>query len=361
MIKYLGSKRRLVPVLGAMIDACGARTVLDLFTGTTRVAQEFKRRGAQVTAVDTASYSQIFGQCWIELDGAAVDLGELADALEHLNGVPGAPGYFTEVFCGQARYLQPFNGERVDAIRDAIESDYRDSWLYPVVLTALLLAADRVDSTTGLQMAYLKEWSDRSYRPIQLVAPDLIPGYGQVLCSDAIEVVSRLPRVDLAYLDPPYNQHRYFTNYHVWETLVRWDRPQAYGVAMKRLDSRDDSTKSAFNSKRLMPQALRTLIDAVDCQVLVLSYNNESWLTREELIEACAQRGFVEVIEVDSRRYIGAKIGIFNPAGQRVGDVGHVRNVEYLVIAGEQGIVHEVAAAGRKALDGVRSPATSRS
>lgn len=360
MIKYLGSKRRLVPVLGAMIDACAARTALDLFTGTTRVAQEFKRRGAHVTAVDTASYSQVFGQCWIELDGAAVDLGELADALAHLNGLPGTAGYFTEVFCRQARYLQPVNGERVDAMRDAIESDYRGSWLYPVLLTALLLAADRVDSTTGLQMAYLKEWSDRSYRPIQLVAPDLIPGCGQVMCSDAIEVVSRLPHVDLAYLDPPYNQHRYFTNYHVWETLVRWDRPQAYGVAMKRLDSRDDSTKSTFNSKRLMPQALRTLIDAVDCQVLVLSYNNESWLTREELIEACAQRGFVEVIEVDSRRYIGAQIGIFNPAGQRVGDIGHMRNVEYLVIAGEQEIVHKVAAAGRRTLDGVRSPATSR-
>ncbi len=51
------------------------------------------------------------------------------------------------------------------------------------------------------------------------------------------------------YLDPPYNQHRYFTNYHVWETLVRGDEPEHYGIACKRLDAREDSTRSVFNSK----------------------------------------------------------------------------------------------------------------
>ena len=60
VIKYLGSKRRLVPVLGEMFAASGGGTALDLFTGTTRVAQEFKRRGGVVTAVDTARYSEVF-------------------------------------------------------------------------------------------------------------------------------------------------------------------------------------------------------------------------------------------------------------------------------------------------------------
>ena len=55
--------------------------------------------------------------------------------------------------------------------------------------------------------------------------------------------------VDLMYLDPPYNQHRYFTNYHIWETLVRWDAPEHYGIACKRIDSRDDATKSVFNAQ----------------------------------------------------------------------------------------------------------------
>ena len=70
MIKYIGSKRRLVPVLGGLASAVDAHRTLDLFTGTTRVAQELKRRGAHVTAVDTARYAEVFAQCYVALDGA---------------------------------------------------------------------------------------------------------------------------------------------------------------------------------------------------------------------------------------------------------------------------------------------------
>ena len=134
MIKYIGSKRRLVPVLGELLAAAGAETALDLFTGTTRVAQEFKRRGLLTTSVDTARYSEIFAKCYIEIDAREVDQKALRDALDHLSSLPGTPGYFTETFCVASRYFQPFNGERVDAIRDVLESDYKGSDLYPILL-----------------------------------------------------------------------------------------------------------------------------------------------------------------------------------------------------------------------------------
>ena len=69
-------------------------------------------------------------------------------------------------------------------------------------------------------------------------------------------MVDRLPEVELAYLDPPYNQHRYVGNYHVWETLVAWDAPDHYGVACKRVDVRDPATSSVFNRRREAPAAL---------------------------------------------------------------------------------------------------------
>jgi adenine-specific DNA-methyltransferase len=103
MIKYLGSKRRLVPVLTELIERSGATTALDLFTGTTRVAQAFKRAGAAVTAVDTARYAEMFARTWIELDGDAVDRRELADAVAELDALPGEPGYVTDTFCTRAR------------------------------------------------------------------------------------------------------------------------------------------------------------------------------------------------------------------------------------------------------------------
>ena len=334
MIKYLGSKRRLVPVLTKLFELSGAHTALDLFTGTTRVAQAFKQHGGHVTAVDTARYSEVFARTWIETDADSFDHRSLTEALDHLNALPGTPGYVTDTFCVQSRFFQPHNGERIDAIRDAIARDHAGTALEPVLLTSLLLAADKVDSTAGLQMAYIKQWAPRSYKPLTLLAPALLPGSGRAMRGDAIELAGSLGSFDLAYLDPPYNQHRYFTNYHVWETIVAWDRPEHYGVACKRVDARDDETKSVFNRKRQMPDALRRTIASVDAEIVVVSYNDESWVTLEELRDMCSIHGDVVALAFDSKRYVGAQIGIHDPSGNKVGEVSHTRNQEYVLIAG---------------------------
>ena len=336
MIKYLGSKRRLVPVLGELCERAGARTAVDLFTGTTRVAQEFKRRGAKVWGVDSARYAEVFARCYVETDSRRVDPAEVDAALTELDALPGREGYVTRTFCRRARYFQPHNGRRIDAIRDAIASRYAGSPLEPILLTALIEAADRVDSTTGVQMAYLKEWAPRSFRPLELRAPTLLPGPGRAVRGDALELAVELPEVDLAYIDPPYNQHRYFTNYHVWETLVAWDRPEPYGVACKRVDARDPSTKSAFNDRGRIAEALGQVVGRIRARVAIVSFSDEGWLALDDLARICSARGAVRVLAFDSRRYVGAQIGIYDPSGRKVGRVSHVRNTEYLLICGER-------------------------
>ncbi len=357
MIKYLGSKRLLVPVLGRIAEAVGAHTAVDLFTGTTRVAQEFKRRGIEVTATDSASYSEVLSDCFIatdaqEIDGVAlgreIDHAALSAELVRLNAFPGDPGYFTRTFCEDSRYIQPRNGARIDAIRGAIDRDHPNGPWRAILLTALLIAADRVDSTTGLQMAYLKQWSPRSHRDLELKLPELIPGPGHTIRGDATSTVDDLDPVDLMYLDPPYNQHRYFTNYHVWETLVRWDEPEHYGIACKRVDARDDDdTRSIFNSKQTMPGALAELIRRARAEVLVVSYNDESWVSPEQMTLALRDAGHeaVEVLAFDSKRYVGAQIGIHGPTGEKVGQVKRLRNVEYLFLAGDPDRVASATAA----------------
>ena len=339
MIKYLGSKRALMPVLETLFAASKATTAVDLFTGTTRVAAAMKQLGMQVTAVDTASYSEIFSKTFIELDATGKDLSELADAVKSLNALSGTSGYFTEVFCEKARYFQPKNGQRIDAIRSAIETDYKGSWMYFPLLSSLLIAADKVDSTTGVQMAYLKTWSRRSFLDIELQVPELLAGSGRSIRGDAIEQAPNLGSFDLAYLDPPYNQHRYFGNYHIWETLVRWDQPEYYGVANKRIDTRSKENKSDFNSKLTLPAALATLISELDVKTLVLSYNNESWLSRRELTDMCSKFETVEILDFDSKRYVGSQIGGYNQSGRLVGKPGAHRNLEHIVIAGQRQIV----------------------
>jgi adenine-specific DNA-methyltransferase len=347
VIKYLGSKRILVPVLGAIADAVEAATAVDLFTGTTRVAQEFKRRDIEVTATDSASYSEVLSDCYIATDADDIDHEALSAELARLNALAGEPGYVTRTFCEESRYFQPRNGARIDAIRAAIDRDHPDGPLRAILLTALLIAADRVDSTTGLQMAYLKQWSPRSHRDLELKLPELVPGPGHTIRGDATSTVDDLDPVDLMYLDPPYNQHRYFTNYHVWETLVRWDEPEHYGIACKRVDARDDDTRSVFNGKHTMPAALADLIRRARADLLVVSYNDESWVSPEQMTLALRDAGHeaVEVLAFDSKRYVGAQIGIHGPTGEKVGQVKRLRNVEYVFLAGDTDRVASASAA----------------
>lgn len=346
MIKYLGSKRTLVPVLSQIAEASGARTAVDMFTGTTRVAQGFKKLGLEVTANDIATYSQVLAQTYIATDARSVDTAQLSAIIEDLANTKPEAGYFTEVFCERARFFQPKNGARIDAIRERLATEFAAHPYYPILLTSLIEAADRVDSTTGVQMAFLKQWAPRSHADLELRLPQLLPGGGAAVRGDANQVATQLEPTDLMYLDPPYNQHRYFTNYHIWETLVRWDKPPTYGVAQKREDSRDETTKSAYNKKPQMKQTFFDLIDSVQAQTLVVSYNDEAWITVPEMQEALAGKYPAQtLLSFDYRRYVGAKIGIHNPAGEKVGTVTHLRNKEHIFIAGTPGSVSAIEAA----------------
>lgn len=335
MIKYLGSKRRLVPALSTLAHASGARTALDLFTGTTRVAQAFKQLGLQVTAVDSAAYAATFAHCYVECDGSDTDPAMLGEALTALAQAEPVEGYITRTFAEQAKFFRRDNAMRIDAARRYIAAHHAGSALEPILITALIEAADRIDSTTGVQMAFLKSLAPRALQELTIRAPELLDGQGRAVHGDAIELIGSLGSFDLAYLDPPYNQHRYKSNYHVWETIAIGDEPDHFGKVCKRDDLRDASTRSAFDSRRTMPDALARCIIGVDAATVVVSMNDESWVSLDDVVAMCSQRGSVEVIGFPTRRYVGATIGIHNPTGERVGTVGRLHNLEYLIVAGE--------------------------
>jgi adenine-specific DNA-methyltransferase len=343
LIKYIGSKRTLVPLIQSLAAQLPVRSACDLFAGTTRVGQGLRSLGLTVHSNDLATYSEALGQAYIVAD-ESLDRGRLARIAAELEALPGREGYFTEAFCRRARYFQPENGARIDAIRDAIDGYELSAVERGVLLTVLLEAADRVDSTTGLQMAYLKAWAPRSFNELSLRLPVVVEGpAGTVSRLDANVLAPQLD-VDLVYVDPPYNQHSFFSNYHVWETLVRWDAPETYGVANKRVDCRD--RRSAYNSKRAAPNAFAELLSALPARWLVVSVSNEGFHDVDGLGGALAELGYVGRVDVDSKRYVGAQIGIYNPSGEKVGAVSRLRNRESLFLVGPDRSLVETATGG---------------
>ncbi|HXV33552.1 MAG TPA: DNA adenine methylase [Gaiellaceae bacterium] len=342
MVKYIGSKRLLVPYIERLAALLPLRTVCDLFAGTTRVGQAFRQAGAVVLSNDTATYSEVLGHAYIAA-GEDIDRVRLRQMLQHLQHLKPEHGYFTETFCIQSRFFQPHNGMRIDAIRNEIDRLSLTELERGLLLTSLIEAADRVDSTCGLQMAYVKTWAPRSFRDLDLREPKPVPGpTGEVSRTDANELAPSLLGFDCTYLDPPYNQHSYFSNYHIWETLTRWDHPGTYGVACKRVDCR--TTKSPYNSKRTAWRTFSELINDLPTPWIIASFNDEGFHDLNLVSSLLAEKGYVRSVVIDFKRYVGAQIGVHNPRGERVGRVSHLRNKEVLFIVGQVKTLVERAA-----------------
>ena len=330
MIKYLGSKRALLDRITAEVRARlphGGR-VCDLFSGSARVGHALKREGFQVHANDHNAYAHVLATAYVQAD-ADRWLEPARRVLAELVEVKPEAGWFTRTFCEQARFFHPDNGARIDAMRERIAEMALEPELEAVALVSLMEAADRVDSTAGVHMAYMKAWAPRALKPLELRMPDLLPGSGRATCLDAVEAAEQV-EADLVYLDPPYNQHSYLANYHCWESLVRWDKPEVYGVANKRVDVRE--RKSAFNSRPGIGPALAAVVERLTSPNLIVSFNDEGYLSRAALTEMLSARGHVQVVEIERPRYVGARIGIHDPKGRKVGTVGRLRNVEHLFV-----------------------------
>jgi adenine-specific DNA-methyltransferase len=238
-----------------------------------------------VHANDHNAYAGTLATCYVAADRDRWQL-RAERLIGELDALRGRPGWFTETYCVSARYFKPANGARIDAIRQRIAKLGLEPELEAIALTSLMEAADRVDSTTGVQMAFLKQWAARAENPLRMRVPEILPGPGAASCLDAREAAVQF-EADVAYLDPPYNQHSYLGNYHVWESLVRWDKPEVYGVANKRIDVRERGSR--FNRRGEIGQALAELIDTVRARTLIVVVQRRR--LREPRRSACAAFG----------------------------------------------------------------------
>ncbi len=332
MIKYLGSKRQLLPHILETVSraAPSAKHVFDLFSGTSRVGHAFKKAGYKVSSNDHNTYAYWLAKCYVEANHENT-AHKAEEWIAKFNQVSGKPGYFTEHFCEKSRFFHPKNGARIDAIREILAGEKLPPDLFAVLLVSLMEAADRVDSTCGIQMSYLKSWAPRAHQDLQLRLPAILPqsahGPGKAYCLDALEAARQIT-ADVIYVDPPYNQHNYRRNYHIWETLALWDKPETYGTAVKRIDCKTQT--SPFNLKTQFMHSFSELIATLQAKTLVVSFSDEGFISRPEMESLLAQRGEVSVQAIDYKRYVGAQIGVYNPKGKLVGEPTHLRNQEFL-------------------------------
>jgi adenine-specific DNA-methyltransferase len=345
-MNYIGSKYSLLEEIGSVLNAHQVPRqgiALDLFAGTGAVAQLLKLRGHTVYANDWQHYSHVTNVAFIEhntfpafdllladgrwrerICGAAPGRDILtfsingreplakdlpcAQALRYLDQLPGRRGPFYEAYCcgGQAgrMYYSRENGLRIQAIRDQIEA-WSDAKLVTLgekawLVACLIESADRIANTASIYGAYLKHVKKSAQKPLALVAlqpaPSALPAeQHRVFCEDGVELLSRLGQLRLVYVDPPYNHRQYASNYHVLETIARWDLDQFEPRGVTGL--RDaQAQRSDFCMRSTVEAAFRQLFERVRSEYLLFSYNNEGLLPEEKLLglfeEFCSDISF---------------------------------------------------------------------
>jgi len=360
-IKYTGSKREILPVLLELIKPLNVKTVLDGFSGTTRVSQALKQAGYTVYANDIAVWSKVFGQCYLLNRKPA---SYYLPIIEHLNKLPGKYGWFSENYGGEPnggsalqkdgkkRIWQLHNTKKLDAIREEIDKIAKDEIEKSVLLTSLILAMDKVDSSVGHQVSYLKKWAPRAYNTMKMEVPRLIidDKPHKVYQEDIFDLINDV-EVDLAYYDPPYGSSnelmppsrvRYASYYHIWKTICLNDKPKLVGAANRREDVGDTISGSVFEEFRkndkgqyIVIEAIERLIKNTPAKYVVLSYNNNGRATLEAIKEILKNlKKKVSIIEMDYRKNVMATIT--RTTNEWVNDANG-KNKEYLFLINKNG------------------------
>ena len=307
-IKYSGSKLKLLPYILSIAHSLPVKQIFDGFSGTTRVSQAFAKCGYQVIANDLAIWSKVFGECYLK--GRKED--QLQKKIDHLNSLKGYEGWFTEHYGGKAnrelslnsdrkkRIWQIHNMKKLDVIRPEIDKIAENSIEKSILLTSLILALDKVDSTLGHYASYLREWSPRSFNTMKLLMPliETNKASHKVMSKDIFQVLSKV-KADLSYFDPPYGSNnekmppsrvRYASYYHIWKTICLNDEPELAGKTNRRADCNDRMAGSVFEEFRKNTEgkfialtAIERLIKECPSQYILLSYNNGGRATKEEI------------------------------------------------------------------------------
>jgi len=225
---------------------------------------------------------------------------------------------------GLKKPWQVHNTRKLDAIRQEIEALKLDTIDKAVALTSLILSLDKVDSSLGHFVSYLKDWSPRSYKELVLKVPNVFTSSRehQVFRSDIFDLVPRIS-VDLAYFDPPYGSNnekmppsrvRYASYYHIWTSICLFDKPDLFGKANRRKDTSDKVATSVFEEFRrndsgrfIAIEAIEKLIKMTQARWIILSYSSGGRATAEDLNEVMRSNGrLLDVVELDYKKNVMA-------------------------------------------------------
>ena len=336
LITYIGNKRALLGHIGIAIERAKQRLgkdrlrLVDLFSGSGVVSRFMKAHASLLVSNDIEDYAAVISRCYLR-NRSTVDLPMLSEIVSELNArvttEPFPPGFIEEMYAPRDEsnitredrvFYTRENARRIDNYRrliDQVPPEIRDLLLGPLLSEASVHA-----NTAGIFKGFYKnrhtgvgqfggsgfDSLTRILGRIMLEVPvlSLFECDYEVFQEDANILARRLKGFDLAYIDPPYNQHPYGSNYFMLNLIVHYQRP----THISRVSGIPTNwQRSGYNVRSRALPLLKDLLDNIDAPFLLVSFNNEGFIPPEKMHLMLDELGRVEVIEMPYNAFRGSR------------------------------------------------------
>jgi len=314
MITYIGNKRKLVKVIEEIVTKLKPQTCADAFSGSGVVSRMLLTHCEKLHVNDLEKYCEVLSECFLKTP-SWFDQDEIVNHLSEMNNCPDKVGFISEMYASDERqFYTPENGRRIDGMLDYVERCV-PKHLKPYCLGPLVVKASIHTNTSGVFKGFHKGgWGgkgghaqDRIMKRIEVETPIWIEPCKnvEVKRQDACDFLEELPKVDLIYLDPPYNQHPYGSNYFMLNLICTNERPH---TVSKVSGIPGDWNKSQYNYKNKIKDAMKRTLELATTKAkhTLVSYNNEGFISLPEW-EELLQPYTHEKIEIDYSCYKGSR------------------------------------------------------
>jgi adenine-specific DNA-methyltransferase len=329
-MRYIGNKENLLEKIHQVMQSKNIQgnSFFDFFSGTTSVGRFFKKLDYQIFSSDLMYFSFVLQKAYISnnielnfenilnkinFQSNLLFASPLQNVIEYLNQIEPIEGFIFKNYTpsGTSKleiprmYYSDENGKRIDAIRQKIEiwkiKNLINENEYLFLLACLIETVPYYANISGVYAAFQKKWDPRAVKKMILRPIEFILNNKEnfVFNENSIELLDQV-EADIFYLDPPYNQRQYAPNYHLLETIAKYDNPTIKGVGGLR-DYQNQ--KSKFCNAKTAIEELGKIAEKGKYKTLILSYNTEGIMKQENIISTLEKYGKIDLVEFDYLRF----------------------------------------------------------
>jgi adenine-specific DNA-methyltransferase len=330
-MNYIGSKFKLSSWIQEEVkkvvgNDLSDKIFCDIFAGTGIVGRTFKKEVKQVISNDLEHYSYVLNKNYIENHEEIQDKEKY---IEKLNDLPLIDnGFIYQNYCmgsgSERQYFSDENGKKIDTIRTQIEKWYKNQEindnLYYFLLASLVESADKVANTASVYGAFLKHIKKSASKELILQSAHFIKNRNchQVFNMDSNELIKEISG-DILYLDPPYNQRQYSSNYHILNTITLYDDFKPKGKTGLR-----EYNRSNYCKKREVHKSFEKLIKNAKFKYIFLSYNNEGLMSKEDIKNIMLKYGTYHLATKEYQRFKADKTENRNHTADKTYEYLHI-------------------------------------